>query len=204
MKTAGTKSCVKNCVAKSACNCSTDLPERSARHASLVRDTDPANYSKAIEFNSPTMKPKLEKKMESKMDHFGIGSGLAGAARIYFQSAKRTGKTTSLVDSLKDGDRVVFTNKREAHRVQTLCRERGVSIKVIVSSTDTPDRLLMHGTSSGDARTVFDHSWVEAYFNTAIERAIKDVDFFETSLSGTGKPHRDTRRQFEELSKWGV
>ena len=138
------------------------------------------------------------------MDHFGIGSAVAGAAKIYFQSARGTGRTNLLVDSLKDGDRVVFITEREARQFEKLCRERGVSIKVIVCPPDAPDRLLMHGTSSGDARTVFDHSWVEAYFNSAIEQAIKDVDSFETSLSGTGKPHRNTRRQFKEFAKWCV
>ena len=41
------------------------------------------------------------------MDHFGIGAAIYGAARVYFQSARRTGRTTALLDGLKDGDRLV-------------------------------------------------------------------------------------------------
>ena len=42
----------------------------------------------------------------SVMDHFGIGAGLTGAMDIYFHASRGTGRTTSLVDSVKEGDRV--------------------------------------------------------------------------------------------------
>lgn len=63
------------------------------------------------------------------MDSFGIGAALKGAALIYFQASRRTGRTTSLVESLKDGDRVIFTNSNEADRVKRICYELGIKIK---------------------------------------------------------------------------
>lgn len=48
------------------------------------------------------------------MDHFGIGTALLGCAEVYFRCARRTGRTTSLVESLVSGDRVVCRTENEA------------------------------------------------------------------------------------------
>ena len=136
------------------------------------------------------------------MDHFGIGSGVEGAARIYFQSGRRTGRTTSLVDSLKDGDRVVFLSEQEGRRVKSLCKDRGVNIEMIVSDPKSPDRLFGRGSPSGDERTIFDHSWVEQFYLEAIARAQRDIDHFQKELSGRGESHRETERQAQEFARW--
>ncbi|MGC0225132.1 hypothetical protein [Pseudooceanicola nitratireducens] len=138
------------------------------------------------------------------MDHFGIGSGVAGSANVYFQSARRTGRTASLVDSLKVGDRVVFLSEREGRRVQSLCKERGVEIEVIVSDPKDPSRLYGRGSPSGSERTIFDHGWVEQFYLDAIERARRDIDHLQQELSGRGEAHRATQRQAEEFAKWRV
>lgn len=125
-----------------------------------------------------------------------------GATNVYFQSARRTGRTTSLVDSLKNGDRVVFLSEREGRRVQSLCKERGVEIEVIVNDPKSPDRLFGRGSPHGDVRTIFDHSWVKQFYLDAIARAQRDVDRFERELSGRGAAHRETKRQADEFSRW--
>ena len=48
------------------------------------------------------------------MDHFGIGAAMRGMFLNYMHSARRSGRTTSLVESVKDGDRIVFAERREA------------------------------------------------------------------------------------------
>lgn len=136
------------------------------------------------------------------MDHFGIGAAIQGAVRIYTQSARRTGRTTSLVESVKDGDRVCFSDNRDAERVKRLCLERGVEIECVVIDPRTPERLFERGTSQG--RTLFDHSWVEQYYVAAIERASSDIDHFERQFSGYGEAHRETRRRAEEMAKWHI
>lgn len=136
------------------------------------------------------------------MDHFGIGAAVTGAARIYFQSARRTGRTTSLVDSLKDGDRVVFQSQREGQRVKSLCKERGVNIEIVISDPRHPEGLFSRGTAGSDARLVFDHSWVEDYYLNTLTRASDEIDRLQTQLSGYSEPHRETKRRAEELAKW--
>ncbi|MDV4167838.1 hypothetical protein [Rhodovulum sp. FJ3] len=138
------------------------------------------------------------------MDHFGIGSGVAGSANVYFQSARRTGRTTSLVESLKDGDRVVFLSEREGRRVQSLCKERGIEIEVIVCDPKDHKRLFGRGSPCGSERTIFDHGWVEQFYLGEIERARRTIDRLQTELSGRGEAHRSTQRQAEEFAKWRV
>jgi len=136
------------------------------------------------------------------MDHFGIGTGVAGAAKVYFQSSRRTGRTTSLVDSLKDGDVVVFLNEREGQRVKSLCKDRGVDIEIVVCNPAMPERLFTQYAPLGDERFLFDHSWVEAFYMRAIDRAQNDIDRFQKEFSGRGEAHRETERQAREIMKW--
>ena len=134
------------------------------------------------------------------MDSFGIGVALKAAQRIYFVSARRTGRTMGLVASLKTGDRVCFTRPEEAERVQRMCEERGVTIETIVVDPKCPARLYEHGTAK--ERFVFDHSWVEQYYTHAQERAESDLAFFTERLTGFGEAHLETRRQAAELKRW--
>lgn len=136
------------------------------------------------------------------MDAFGIGNGVQGAVNIYCQSARRTGRTTALVESLKDGDRVVFTDRREADRVRQMCTELGVTIITMVVDPNKPDAVFSAGSSAG--RTVFDHSWVEQYYMNAIARAQKDIDHFQRETSGFGMAHIETSIKAKEIAKWRV
>lgn len=134
------------------------------------------------------------------MDHFGIGAAMKTANLIYSQSARRTGRTTSLVESLKDGDRVVFIDRREAERVQRLCRERGAKVDCIVVDVKEPHELMRRAPSEG--RTLFDHTWVELFYLHQIEQAGQAIDHLQRESSGFGTPHLETRRTAIELSKW--
>lgn len=136
------------------------------------------------------------------MDHFGIGAAMKAANIIYCQAARRTGRTTSLIESLKDGDRVVCINRIEADRVQRLCRERGTTVECIVVDVKEPHELMRRAPSEG--RTLFDHTWVERFYLHQIEQASNVIDQLQRESSGFGTPHIETRRTAIELSKWDV
>jgi hypothetical protein len=130
-------------------------------------------------------------------DFFGIGQAIKGAAFIYFASARRTGRTTSLVESLHDGDRVVFTNSREADRVKRMCKDRGVKITTVVIDPKEPTRLLEYGYSHS-GRTVLDHTWVEQYYSNSLENTFKELTNFQREMSSD----RNSTRKEIEISKW--
>jgi hypothetical protein len=134
------------------------------------------------------------------MDHFGIGQAMMGMARCYFQASRRTGRTTSLLESLKDGDRVCCASSKEADRLTRLLRERNVEAQAITVDPNTPHRIFERGTPKG--RTIFDESWIEQYYLRALEAAAKDIDHFQRGSSGDGSAHIETRAAARELSKW--
>lgn len=109
------------------------------------------------------------------MDQFGIGAAMRAAAVNYSQSARRSGRTTRLLESLRNGDRVIFHEEREARRVKLLARECGLDIRTMVVPVYDPAQL--QGYAGG--RTFLDHGWVEEYYAQAIMRAAREIDFFE-------------------------
>ena len=136
------------------------------------------------------------------MDHFGIGNALHGMVRNYFLMTRGTGRTVSLIESVKDGDRVVCTTEVEARRVRGLCAEREVKVDC-VSNESSPDgiaRLFHRGTPKG--RTIFDHGWVEQYYLRVLDDATRCLDDLATQLSGYGEAHRNTKRKYEGTSSW--
>lgn len=134
------------------------------------------------------------------MDHFGIGAAMTAMTRIYAQTARRTGRTTSLVESVKDGDRIVFAERMEAVRVKRLRLERGVEVDCIVVDPKNASRLFERAPSEG--RTIFDHTLVERFYEATIERAAEEIDLMERQASGFGAAHRETSRCALERSKW--
>ena len=134
------------------------------------------------------------------MDHFGIGQAMEGMARAYFQASRATGRTVSLIESVKDGDRIVCATRLEAQRLKQLCKERGVEVACIVVPPHSPQRLFDGGTPQG--RTVFDHTWVEIFYTEAIKRCQADIDKLQEMASGYGEPHRETLRRAQEMMKW--
>lgn len=134
------------------------------------------------------------------MDHFGIGAAMKGMVLAYCSAARSTGRTTSLVESVKDGDRIVFAVHSEAKRVERLLRDRGVDVQCIVVSVGDVGDLCRQPISKG--RTIFDHTWLEQYYQKSINLAIEHIDRLERESSGYGEAHRETRRQAIELSKW--
>lgn len=119
------------------------------------------------------------------MDHFGIGAAIKCMFLIYSKAARHTGRTTSMIKSLRDGDRIVFANRKEAQRVERLCREVDKKIQCITVNPDDVSSILSYG--KGEGRTLFDHGWVEQYYFETILRCEKDIDTIQDRMSGRDK-----------------
>ncbi len=128
------------------------------------------------------------------MDHFGIGLALRGMFQTYLRCARQTGRTTSLIDSVRDGDRIVFVNEQQARLVKGRLHDRGLkTVECVVVPPDQVVRLFEMGTPKG--RTIFDHVWIEAFYERAIDRALAEVDHLQRETSGPGAAHEETRIQ---------
>ena len=135
------------------------------------------------------------------MDHFGIGSALLGAAQIYFRSARETGRTTFLIESLKDGDRIVVRNRQEEYYLKRRLEGQNLKVDILAIAPATPEKLYRHPKSQG--RTIFDHQWLEDYYNITLVSIVKSLDNMQRDLSGLGTAHAETQRGYEEMAKWG-
>lgn len=136
------------------------------------------------------------------MDHFGIGAAIRAMVGVYLTTARQSGRTTSLVESLKNGDRVVCLNSLQAQRLRGLCLERGVKIETMIVDPCQPGAVF--GRPPAEGRTIFDHTWVEAFYTQAIEAAAREIDHLERETSGSGAAHRTTRRKAQELGRWAA
>jgi hypothetical protein len=111
------------------------------------------------------------------MDFFSIGTTLQTAMQMYSQVARTTGRTTKLLNILKDGDRVVFINETHVQLFQNQLRERNLKTTCTSINPRYPEQLLQRAPCSG--QTYFDHVWVEEFYKLAIERASVDIDYFQ-------------------------
>ena len=120
------------------------------------------------------------------MDLFGIGSAVRGAMRIYFMSARSTGRTTRLVEILESGDTVVCVDTAQARRIVSLCKDNGqYNVDYIIVDPKYPDNVY-HVLAGKEiqGRLIFDHVWIEQYYLHAIDSNIKYIDGLKNRFSG--------------------
>ncbi len=133
-------------------------------------------------------------------DFFGIGAGVKAVVNLYSITARRSGRTISLINSLKDGDRVIFDSEREARRVQRLAKDRGINLDYLVVNPDNPEALYQYRMSSG--RTIFDHVWVEAFYKNSLQYSHEWIEKAQTRLSGCDEKHIQTPHKAKEINKF--
>lgn len=134
------------------------------------------------------------------MDQFGISTAMRCMAEMYFTTARRTGRTTQMLDSLKNGDRIVCLDANEARRLKGLLAERKLKVEVLSCQPHNYGELFEQGTPQG--RTVFDHCWIEEHFRRSLENSERHIDKLQTELSGYGEAHRQTARQANQWRGW--
>lgn len=118
------------------------------------------------------------------MDFYGIGSAVKGVVSGYLRQARQTGRTTHLIDNLRDGDMVIFVNHSHADKVKRACKERGINVKMQVLDLKYP-RLDFPAVSG---RCFIDHVWVEQYFQLLLDRGIQDIDIIQARCGGAKMP----------------
>jgi hypothetical protein len=131
------------------------------------------------------------------VDFFGIGIAMQGMARVLWQTSRRTGRTTQLLDALKDGDRVIFSKASHRQYFKRGCRDRGLDVELVVMPVND---IKLLGTVQG--KTYFDHTWVQDMYEYALNKVEREIDHKERQMSGYGEAHIKTRKQAEALMRW--
>lgn len=120
------------------------------------------------------------------MDHFGIGNALMGMAYNFFALSRSTGRSTLLLESVQDGDRIIVAGPNEKQWYEHKLRQRQaikpMNVTVQIVSPLDPARLFSISTSTG--RTIFDHTWLEHFYMEALRTASQDIDRLQRESSG--------------------
>lgn len=139
------------------------------------------------------------------MDAFGIGNAIRGAAEVVMMTARQTGRSTALLESLRPGDRVVVSSMEQArwmrHKVRELHPEKHEDISFVVAKPGHFREVYECGTSQG--RTVFDHDWLEQHYRNVLEHTAEDIDHHQRELSGYSMAHVETHLAARESRLWG-
>lgn len=115
------------------------------------------------------------------MDIFGIGPAIQAVSEVYFTSARRTGRTTHLVQTLRNGDYVVTVDEKQAHILRGLLRTTGLAVEVVVVDPARPDFSPVYLNQTG--RTLFDHTWIETRYRLAQSREADYLTYQMKELS---------------------
>lgn len=108
------------------------------------------------------------------MKLYNIPEGVRSSIEVFFNCSRGTGRTTSMLKSLKIGDTVVFLTHEEARRVYNQCRSVGIQLLCLVAGVEEVDKIIRHSRHCDTL--VLDHRWVEEYYKHAIEIATKDLE----------------------------
>jgi len=116
------------------------------------------------------------------MDFFGIGNAIKACAKIYFRSAIQTGRTTALIHSLKEGDRVYFRKHEEAKWFERRLKDFGVQgVDCLAWSKIDVGVNFRQGKAKGNA--VLDHMLIEEMYLKAIDDCSRNIKGIEDELS---------------------
>lgn len=136
------------------------------------------------------------------MDFFGIGAALRAMARVYSETARATGRTNTLLDSVQDGDRIICASDTEKRDLQRRLRERGRHGVTVLAITPERDDGALYELGTSQRQTIFEHTWVERSYAHALQRHAGFIDHWQQRLSGYGEAHRQTRRAALEARMW--
>lgn len=108
------------------------------------------------------------------MDIYGIGIALKAQAEIYFRTARRSGRSTLMLNSMKDGDVAVFHTNKDAEWFKREAELKGKKIKCVVA-----DHLQDLGRYP---RQVLDHRLVERIYEDKLAEAERMITQLQGSL----------------------
>lgn len=133
------------------------------------------------------------------MDHFGIGPALQALLRVYLTGARGTGRTTSLINSVRDGDRIICGRLDEQRRLRELLFRANRDVEVIAIPPGHIDVIAALPPCGG--RTLFEHTWVAEFYERALAQAARNIDELQKATSRSAdllgipeiKPRPDTK-----------
>lgn len=139
-------------------------------------------------------------------DIYGISAAMKTAFKMYQQSSRATGRTTHLLNMVRDGDVVLFETRQHADTFKRELRhKRGRTdvkcivvkdVKSFVISDDDAEYLM--GYNEGEI--LFDHVLIERLYEVAIHQVQDRMESITQFFKREHKPKNIHRMD----TRWGV
>lgn len=97
-------------------------------------------------------------------DPFGNFEAVVHGWRMFMHAKRATGRTTAMVNSLREGDLVIVTGSAHGRHLKMSCKDAGFEIETYIAPTDYRCHdLMQHLSGRRHTRIMFDHTWVESF-----------------------------------------
>lgn len=103
---------------------------------------------------------------------------LTATLDVFCMTSRRTGRTSAMLDAAQAGDCIIVASESERRRLQQklAVTHRAKEIDVVVAS---PHRLHpLHPTLRNYRRVLFDHYWLEQYYQASLVSATVNLELF--------------------------
>jgi len=115
------------------------------------------------------------------MDEYGYGAAIKTGLQFFETASRQSGRTTRLLERVKDGDRIIVSNPAMGQLIQGKLAQLGkrlVQVLVVPIDGTYPPRVSprMFGVHSG--RTYFEHTWTLEFYKNLLKQTDSDWESF--------------------------
>ena len=141
------------------------------------------------------------------MDIYGISLGIRACTNIYFETVRQSGRTTHMVSLVEQGDLVIIHPNVNDREIYDLLAKRGIQgVDVAKASSLNEIHNLARNQGKKYRRVHLDHSFVDAFYQKAIEDTGRNLDSLMKDLASQVDHESDfhrnaSRYSFFDLSK---
>lgn len=130
-------------------------------------------------------------------DFYGIGPAVQAAADVYFAAARRSGRSARLVESVRDGDAVVFLNKADQRRFERDLAESGRAPDVRLTVSGPGHMRVLYqwylDLRPKPSRILFDHRFLQEWYQSEVERIRQQVAAMQVGCWSWGEACSQSR-----------
>ena len=139
------------------------------------------------------------------MDIYGISLGIRACTNIYFETVRQSGRTTHMVSLVERGDLVIIHTNVNDRDIYDLLAKRGIQgVDVAKARSLDEIRKLTQNQGKKYRRVHLDHSFVDAYYQKAIEDTGKNLDSLMKDLASQVDHESDFHRNAARYSMFDL
>lgn len=131
---------------------------------------------------------------------YGIKIALASYLRVWREAARRTGRTSKMLDGMESGQVVIVPPGENYRRyIQNMAQDKGLCITVVSLSPSDPEAQNLRAMGG---KYVFDHKFVEEFYECEIDRAERRLNALADYLNREETPIESLGKV--QLDKFGI